>query len=234
MEVTYKNVTHVIFDMDGLLINTEDLYEKAYQSVFDEFGVIYTFEHKAKIMGMKPLKVAQILLDDMNLTDRITPEEFVRRCSIQYPKLFPTASLLPGVEKLINHLEKHEIRFGISTGSSNENYELKSTNLKLFFSKFDFVLRCGSDPEIKMGKPAPDAYLVAKERFPISNRPKQASDCLVFEDSPNGVESAKAAGMQCVMVPDQRLDRKYTKEATLVLNSIEQFRPELFGLPKYS
>ena len=70
-----------------------------------------------------------------------------------------------GVQKFIDHLKKHQIPFGISTGSSNEAFDLKATNLKDFFDQFEFILKCGSDPEIKSGKPAPDAFLVAATRF---------------------------------------------------------------------
>ena len=151
--------------MDGLLINTEDLYSEAYQSVCDEFGVTYTFEMKSKIMGMKYIDGMKILLPLLGIENKISGEEFVKRLNRKFPEYFPKAKVLPGVENLIRHLKSNGIPFGISTGSSKEAFEMKETNLKSFFAEFDFILKCGSDPEIKQGKPGPDPYLVASKRF---------------------------------------------------------------------
>lgn len=57
--------------------------------------------------------------------------------------------------------------------------------------------------------------------------------CLVFEDAPNGVQAGVSAGMQTVMVPDSHLPKHFTEKATLVLTSLEDFKPEEFGLPKF-
>merc|ERR1711970_1167635 len=110
--------------MDGLLINTEDLYTHAFQAVLDQFNIIYTFDVKAKIMGSKPAEWSRILIDEYHLNTMITPDEFIAQCEAQYPRFFPRAQLLPGVSKLIDHLKRHQIPFGISTGSSNAAFDL--------------------------------------------------------------------------------------------------------------
>lgn len=72
---------------------------------------------------------------------------------------------------------------------------------------------------------------MAAKRFPHMPRPE---NCLVFEDAPNGCRAAKLAGMQVVMVPDPNVSEKEREDATLVLQSLLNFKPEEFGLPPFS
>ena len=101
----------------------------------------------------------------MNVQDILTPEKYNDEVKKEYEIVFPTARLLPGVEKLINHLKNKSIPIGISTGSSNEAFDMKTKNLSDFFAQFDFIVKCGSDPDVKLGKPAADAFEVARKRF---------------------------------------------------------------------
>ena len=94
--MSYTPVTHVIFDMDGLLINTEELYTKVTQAVLNEFNVKFTYDVKAQMMGRKPLEANQILVEAYEISDKISGEEFYHRLKPLFPKFFPHAELMPG------------------------------------------------------------------------------------------------------------------------------------------
>lgn len=225
----YKDVTHCIFDMDGLLLNTELIYTKAFNHITNRYGKEFTWEHKAKTMGFKTKDVAQAVVEMLSLP--ITAEEFENEVVKLYQELFPSANMMPGAEQLLKHLKQNNIPIALATSSNKENFELKTQRWKHIFDLFSHKVLGGSDSEVTNGKPAPDIFLIAAKRFSDNPDP---SKCLVFEDAPNGVKAALTAGMQVVMVPDPMLPKNYIKNPTLILNSLEKFQPELFGLPPYS
>jgi len=219
--------THVIFDMDGLLLNTEDLYTEIMSKLAGEHGCEYTWEMKVKLMGTPLKEGAQKAVDLMKLP--ITADEYLTALHKYKEELFPTCQLMPGAERLVRHLDYHDIPISIASGSATKDFTIKTTNHKEFFENFPIVV-LGDNPNLKKGKPAPDQFLLTSSKFFDSPTPDSV---LVFEDSPNGVLAARAAGMGVILVPDERLDKTMYHGPTQALKSLLDFQPELYGFPPY-
>ncbi|GBP36165.1 Pseudouridine-5'-phosphatase [Eumeta japonica] len=224
----YKKVTHVLFDLDGLLIDSEKFYTQAFSTVCAKYGKKFTWALKASLLGFQGRECADKIISALELP--ITREEFMTEASKEYEILFPHVQLMPGAERLVEHLHKKGVPIALATSSSQESVDMKMQNHKDFLNLFHHKTMGSSDPDVKRGKPDPAIFLVCASRFLDQPKPE---DCLVFEDAVNGVKAARAAGMQVVLVPDPRVESNLFNEATLVLNSLEDFVPELFGLPAY-
>lgn len=226
--MAYKKVTHVLFDMDGLLLDSEVLYTKAFNNILSRYGHGFAWDYKVTLLGMQGHEVAEKVIKDFDLP--LTKEQFMAESQKMYEELFPNVTMLPGAKRLVEHLHDHNIPIALATSSNKDSAELKMTKHHDVFNLFLHKTMGSSDPEVVKGKPSPDIFLVCASRFTVPPNPE---DCLVFEDAPNGVAAALAAGMQVVLVPDPQLDKELTKGATLVLSSLEDFKPELFGLPPF-
>ena len=101
----FRPVSHVLFDMDGLLLDTEELYSQSYQAINDRHGAgKYTFEFKVTLMGTRPMNCAKKMIAEYKLP--ITPEEFIEETTKEQEKLFPDVTWMPGMLKLVHHLYK--------------------------------------------------------------------------------------------------------------------------------
>jgi len=224
-------VTHIVFDIDGLLLDTEAMFSDIMNCILRPHGKEFNWDVKRKQMGKACRAAGQVLIDEFDLP--ITVDDYCDQLTALMKDKMPTCKLMPGAEKLVRHLDAHKVPMSLASGSSKDEYHLKVDALHSdLFSLFQHAVFCGSDPEVKNSKPAPDCYLLAAHRFPDKPDPAQ---CLVFEDAPLGVEGAEAAGMQVVWVPVEGCDAESHKDrATVTLTSLELFQPEMFGLPAYT
>ena len=99
---------------------------------------------------------------------------------VYFFKFYFLFKLYAGADKLVRHLHKHNVPIAVVTGSNQKSFAIKSVNHKDFFSLFDHLVLSGDDPEVKHGKPAPDAFLIGAKRFP--DNPDPSKVCLVYRN----------------------------------------------------
>ncbi|KAF8913707.1 HAD-like domain-containing protein [Mucidula mucida] len=239
-------IEYVLFDMDGLMIDSEKIYSDVTNAILSKYGKEMTWDMKAGCMG-KPEREAALHLLSFFPNISLTLEEYLVERNRLQDEAWPTVPLLPGVEKLITHLKKHEIPIAVATGSRRRNYDMKTGHLGHVFELFEGRVVCGDDDLAGVrGKPHPDIFLTAAALLgrgvgPIqgdlsSNYVAERARGLVFEDGLPGMQAGKRAGMKVVWVPDSNLlDVAYDGEeiADQILKSIEDFVPEAWGLPPY-
>lgn len=228
MASNFRKVTHCIFDMDGLLLDTEKIYERILGDVCKSYNSPYPWATRMRVLGTTEQRTVSIIVNDLKLS--CTVDDFLKKFREKQLLELGGAPLLKGAERLVRHLHQHNIPIALATSSGADSVEVKIKNHQELFALFNHKVMGSSDAEVKEGKPAPDIFLVAAKRFPDSPKPDQ---CLVFEDAPNGVTAGVSAGMQVVMVPDPHISEEQREHATVVLDSLEEFKPELFGLPAF-
>ncbi|KAH1013850.1 pseudouridine-5'-phosphatase [Dendroctonus ponderosae] len=226
--MVFKRVTHVIFDLDGLVLDSESGYERIMKSMAKVYGKEYTPDVKYKLLGTTETDSASIFIRELDLSVTLEDclEEYYKRIAVE----MCNPPFMPGAKRLIQHLATNNVPIAIATSSGRKMFKVKTQNHQEVIRLFHHIV-CGTkNPEIQKGKPAPDIFLNCASKFPDKPNPEQV---LVFEDSPNGMQAGIAAGMQTVMVPSAGVSEELRKPATLVLDSLESFKPELFGLPAF-
>ncbi|WP_434750696.1 HAD family hydrolase [Paenibacillus amylolyticus] len=184
------SIQAVIFDMDGVLIDSEPIYFEIERSSFDHFGAAVTQEEHHSFVGVTLESMWKQVIDKYQV--KVPLEEILAYHQHNVmEKMFthPELTAMPGVERWIKWLHEQRIPIAVASSSPRALIDLimEKTGLGLYFE----VRMTGE--EVEHGKPAPDIFLVTAERIGIS-----PAQCLVIEDSRNGVQAAKSAGMRCI------------------------------------
>lgn len=221
----HRPVRACIFDMDGLLINSEDIITDCINEILHEYGKPpLPWSIKAQLQGRTLQDASQVLLSWAQLP--ISMEEYQRQLKTLHQKYFPTTQPLPGVSDLLAKLGADQrIELALATSSNREKFALKTDHLHDLFAVFPLSRRVlGDDPRILPGrhKPAPDIYALALQCINDDLAAKRQAqilpeECLVFEDSLQGVEAGVQAGMRVIWCPHPALveEMKRQEDPTL-------------------
>ncbi len=180
-----------IFDMDGLLFDTETVWQKMWNLVASERGIKLSDDFKYEITGTSGAYMLQIVRKHFH-TDNV--EEIVEECSSKvHEETQKNVVMKKGVREILEYLKDRGFLIAVASSSSREQI-MHNLQLSGIRNYFDAIV---SGAELKHGKPAPDIFLKAAEQ--IKCKPE---DCYVFEDAFNGVRAGNAAGCKTVMIPD--------------------------------
>jgi len=242
------NITHVIFDLDGVLLDTEPISDELCRAYAVEKGVPPKIIEDTlpklwlKMRGRRKDENAKTLLTGLRIyTGPEDSPEFQQAIQDWFTwreptliKLLLKAHPMPGAVQLVEHLEKHNIPIAVATSTDERLWKVKSQNHPWLRSVQTVV----TGNEVVHGKPHPETFLAAIQRL----RADPAS-CLIFEDAAPGVEAGLAAGTTVIFVnpvemhPNelQHILKVYphAKERIQRLHSLEDFKPEEWGLPTF-
>jgi HAD superfamily hydrolase (TIGR01509 family) len=211
------SIVAVIFDLDGVLIDSEPIWETARRTFVQEHGGTYAEDATRAVMGMSSPEWAQYLHDALGVA--LPPAQIesgvVELVAAAYERNVP---LFPGAAEAVRRLAQRW-ELGLASSSSRMLIELV---LSLTGLRACFRAVVSSD-EAGRGKPAPDVYLQAAQLLGVA-----PADCAAIEDSTNGIHAAHAAGMRVIAIPNKAFPPgpAAINEADLVLDSIEQLTPE--------
>ncbi len=201
----------VALDMDGLTLNTEDLYEEVGTELMARRGKLFRDEVRSQMMGLPAPKAYEVLIRAEELTE--SWEELHRESDLIFEGILSNrVQPMPGLIALLDHLDRLALPRCIAT-SSNLKFAKLALGLAGVLPRIDFILTAA---DVEEGKPAPDIYLLAASRMNTS-----ANRMLVLEDSSIGTRAGVRAGAHVISVPSRHTLGSNFEGAQQVVESLE-------------
>jgi len=216
MPCTDASIAAVVFDLDGLLVDSEQLWDRVRRELAADHGVAWPPEATRAMMGMSSPEWSRYMAEEVGLpltADEVNAE-VVRRLRAAYERELP---LLPGAREAVERLAA-AFPLGLASSSNREVIDAVLDRMG--------VARCFaatvSSEEVARGKPSPDVYVEAARRLGVD--PARAA---AIEDSHNGIRSAKAAGMRVLAIPNPHFppDEAALALADVVLADLDALTP---------
>lgn len=216
-----------LFDLDGLLLDTEPLHAEAWQQASSHFGRVLEAQELLALRGRRRHDCADQVRQWIGGSGAAAVPSRKALLAVRQPiaeALLIHAAPMPGAPELVRHCQALEIPMALATSSSKAAVELKAAPHP--WLACISVRVHGDDPLLQRGKPAPDVFLLAAERLGVD-----PNLCWAFEDSPAGVQAARAAGCRVHVLPPNHLSSQQRQELypgiDRFLSSLEEIVGEL-------
>ncbi|HEV3120817.1 MAG TPA: HAD family phosphatase [Isosphaeraceae bacterium] len=208
----------VVFDLDGLMFDSEALYHRVASALLAARGKEFTPEMMRTMLGRRAAEVTSVLREMAGLEESV--EEILAETRSRFYALMDTeVRYMPGLEILLDHLRALGLPLAVAT-SSRRSYAERLLGGHGLLERFEFLL---TSEDVMRGKPDPEIYLSAAARFGVA-----PVAMAVLEDSPPGIAAARAAGAFAIAVPHEHSPASGLAEAHLIVSRLDD--PALLGL----
>ncbi|XP_022226320.2 probable pseudouridine-5'-phosphatase isoform X2 [Drosophila obscura] len=218
---------YCIFDLESAVFDTRNVYRRAVLELAASYNCVVPELVLLKVGVMATSEMAELIVRKCNIP--VSWEQFLLEINERASALISNPPLMDGAERLVRHLHKCCIRMALISSSCEDLYCKKIRGYEKFFELFETLI-CADDPQLKQPKPEPDVYLIAMCRLGEAD----TDNTLVFDGTIKGVQAASDARLKVVMVPEKELPYCWSERAALRLETLEQFKPEWFGIAPLS
>lgn len=215
MKTKEKQIKAIIFDLDGVIFDSESEYRKIYKEVNSEFHFHLTERERQAFNSMKWANMKGFLKEKYPNLDAESYVNRVREKTIEREKLEKPIKMKKGFLHLIEFLKTRDVKIALATSSNKAKVNKMFASYNLDCAQIFDVISCSN--EVEHAKPAPDIYNLACERLGTT-----PDECLVLEDSIGGITSATAAGCKIIVVRDKILPPKEVRQNCIkIVNNLK-------------